>query len=363
MLCLYQCTREDAPGGALWPESPPPAAQLDIKAPVATYAQTAMKAEKRGGHAHRGDEKKRSEDRRCYACGALDHVKRDCPSSKSSTHSASSKADKAMADSVKDAIDRADGNAVAAAEFAADKKELETMLERTTKELKVVTEKLHVQQEQSDIQIDLHILSMNFWINRSSTNVPVYISVVLFIVSALAGVVADSLLHWVLWAVVFSFAMALTISVVALRLARSYLLDLTGIQIRYDGAYHETLSCDRRPDANSLQDIKHSDPKFAWVTFTRNICWPWQKRTKRVLVSLELLAQLTAPKYMTLAGDSETALARIIRAAETIQKINFDRYDTFRARSVPMDTATLAWALWKHQREESSADFLGAPRV
>jgi len=116
---------------------------------------------------------------------------------------------------------------------------------------------------------------------------------------------------------------------------------------------------DMRPDSNALQRMKHKDGLTAQIDI-ENL---EDGEKKHLVVSMEMLAQLTAPKFMTLAADDKVALARIVRAAESYQLVNFDRYVTFTGRSVPMATAVVAWALWKKQQEDDLLDFLGAPQL
>lgn len=134
----------------------------------------------------------------------------------------------------------------------------------------------------------------------------------------------------------------------------------------WKGTHFQTLSfrdqpagIDMRPDANSLQKMKHQQGLFGTVKVTDP-----DGEEKILVVSFEMVAQLTAPKYMTLAtSDSATAWARIARAAELLQQVNFNRYDTFTGKNVAMHSALIAWALWCRQHEEHVLDFVGAPRL
>jgi hypothetical protein len=150
-----------------------------------------------------------------------------------------------------------------------------------------------------------------------------------------------------------------------------------GIHVRFAGMVDRNDWPDLRPDANSLQKVKHQHPILArvelWKPHSRSFCLPGmsafglgpapvlEKRT--LTVSLEMVAQLTAPKFMTLQTDRNVVFARIVRAAETMQLVNFDRFDVLRGSNVPMDSALLVYLLYQKYHEENTLDFVEAPRV
>jgi hypothetical protein len=78
---------------------------------------------------------------------------------------------------------------------------------------------------------------------------------------------------------------------------------------------------------------------------------------------MEFVSQLTAPRFVSWANSSEQAFARMVRAAESYQWIQFSRWDTLAGRSVPMNSALVAWAVFAKMQQDGLVDFLGAPRL
>lgn len=131
--------------------------------------------------------------------------------------------------------------------------------------------------------------------------------------------------------------------------------------VRFDDA---PAGPDLRPDSNALVDVKHKNPMYGEILMTREeLEYDDPEREKRLFVSFEMIAQLTAPKYMTFAADDKTALTRMVTAAEKLQLVNFNRYDSFHGRNVCMNSALVAWTLWCRQQENDLLDFAGAPSV
>lgn len=138
-----------------------------------------------------------------------------------------------------------------------------------------------------------------------------------------------------------------------------YTREVVGTNFRTISFRDAPAGVDMRPDANSLQKLKHQQSLYGMVQVTDP-----EGEVKVLCVSFEMVAQLTAPKYMTLAtSDEATAWARIARAAELLQQVNFNRYDTLTGKNVAMHSALLAWALWCRQHDEHVLDFVGAPRL
>lgn len=115
---------------------------------------------------------------------------------------------------------------------------------------------------------------------------------------------------------------------------------------------------DLRPDANKLQELRHKDPLYAEVIAERK--WSIVGSTSLV-VSLELVAQLTAPRFVSMGSRSEDLHDRMIRAAETYPFINLDKYSTLCKQFVANDSVRLAKLLLEYERSRGLEDFLQGP--
>jgi hypothetical protein len=103
---------------------------------------------------------------------------------------------------------------------------------------------------------------------------------------------------------------------------------------------------DLRADVNALQSLKHANPLYCWVTYSS------LTTQGRTLISAELLAQLTATKYMDPLMDYDTAKFKIVNAVSTTQLVNLDRYAAFKGASIGLDTAVVALAMWRQFKDQ-----------
>lgn len=144
--------------------------------------------------------------------------------------------------------------------------------------------------------------------------------------------------------------------------------------LRFDGFALDELNRDRRPDANALVDLKHGHPIYAYYKYSRHGALDDRSEllrsvsgidpdetclSVRLRVNGEILAQLTSPRLQTLLGAEDNIFASIVREAERIQSVNFDKYAF---DSAVMHTATVAWILWRAQQRDELLRFVGAPR-
>jgi hypothetical protein len=271
-----------------------------------------------------------------------------------------------MEDAMKMASDQAAGNAIAAKEAIQDLKAAQEDLAGKETLLKKVEEELAARKTATSASVRELISSLDFRIDEVSREEEVegwwtYCAKGALLVSiplgfAWMGMLATAVLTvslylgvWILWVLVACIYGHF----------RPPLPQVTGKRFKFVRLLPTDDFPDLRPDANSLQKVKHADPLLAELTITREA----EEETKHVTVSMELLAQLTAPKFMTWTSDAEVVFARMVRAVETYQLVNFNRYDTVKGRSIPMTTAVVAWALWKRQQQEGLLDFVGAPRL
>jgi len=306
------------------------------------------------GAAHRGDSINRDKDIQCRNCGVFGHKARNCKAGKQPAGSTIEEGFKQMGDQL-------EGNKRALAEMSKDNHEARKELEAKTEALKSAALELATIKSIVDVDALMKAVQMDFWIGEEDgwrIHWPVFLTTLVVIASG-AWALLDHDMS-VLFFVVVTFGFC--------HLSHNYHFGGHGLFFdeRRHGTRFKTISIregeagpDLRPDANSLQLLKHANPILGVVEVT-NLD---SEESHRLRISFEMLAQLTAPKYMTLAADPKTALARIVRAAESIQTVNFDRYGTFTGKNVAMQTAQVAWALWCHQHEGGVLDFIGAPQL
>lgn len=312
------------------------------------------------GGAHRGDTKNRTEAKQCNNCGVYGHIAKACRAPKAS------QANGKLEEAVKVAHDQAAGNAIAAREALQGLKEAQEILQGKEKLLAKAEEDLAARKAVTSAGVRELISSLDFRIDEVSREEEeegwwTFLGKWALLVSIPLGflwvgqvgymilTVLAYLVLWILW----------TIVAFVYRWIWPPVPDVVGKHFKFVRLLQTDDFPDLRPDANSLQKVKHVDPLLAELTITREA----EEETKHVTVSMELLAQLTAPKFMTWTSDAEVVFARMVRAAETYQLVNFNRYDTVKGRSIPMTTAAVAWALWKRQQQEGLLDFIGAPRL
>jgi len=314
----------------------------------------------KSGGAHRGDTKNRSEAKQCNNCGVYGHIAKACRAPRS--NQANGKLEEAM----KVAHDQAAGNAIAAKEAIDGLREAEEVLREKERRLKAAEDELDTRKVSTSAAVRELISSLDFRIDEVEKEEEVegwayFLAKWTLLVSIPLGLAwieeyfimcALLLLYLIAWAVC-------TAVMAVYSWWRPPSPDLVGKRFLFKRLLEVNDHPDLRPDANSLQKLKHADPLLAEITIEREA----EEETKTVVVSMEFLAQLTAPKFMTWTSDAEVVFARMVRAAETYQLVNFNRYDTVKGRSIPMTTAVVAWALWKRQQQEGLLDFVGAPRL
>lgn len=312
--------------------------------------------------AHRGDSKKRDMDVTCFNCGGKGHKARQCKKG------ASSGGGDKLIESVKDAIDRAAGAGIAAAELSSENKELKEQLRATTATANRVAEmeaKLVARDAQANAEVDA-------FIKRISTGAPVRVTAL-----------ADHVWAPVLICILVSIAEYNSGEHEGLILVYRVIMCVAVLWGMVCSAiwgfwkdYPMTLRFlehvkvpdleDRRPDANALQELKHKDPKLIrvglsrprkWNEFRPQDHWPFKKWSTeqgriefRMIVSAELLSQLTAPRYQSLGNSEEQAWDRILRGVETNQTVNQDRYRALNGENIPMNTALIALHIWRQYR-------------
>lgn len=109
---------------------------------------------------------------------------------------------------------------------------------------------------------------------------------------------------------------------------------------------------DLRADVISQGGLKHKDPKYAWVTYRRRI-HTFVSWTKDIIVSVEVLSQLQAGKFMGMQSDDTTTHERLEKAASALHSVNQDRHITMiYSGQFPLAyTVRVAYAMWKQMQE------------
>jgi hypothetical protein len=114
---------------------------------------------------------------------------------------------------------------------------------------------------------------------------------------------------------------------------------------------------DLRHDCHSLMKLKHGDAAYAMVRVYDAECELFDDWT----VSLELLAQLLAPKYMNPVDSLDILYERLMRDAARFNTVNVSRYYRW-TEHIYIATASVAYAYAVHLRERAMGDFVLAPR-
>jgi len=123
--------------------------------------------------------------------------------------------------------------------------------------------------------------------------------------------------------------------------------------IRYLNERHDDL----RHDVNSLAKLKHGDACYAVVRVDDHdddVSDEWT-------ISLELLAQLLAPKFMNPVDSDEIQFERLMREATRFHTVNISRYYRW-TEHIYIATAHVAYAHAVHLKERTLGAFVLAPR-
>lgn len=345
--------REGVLGGAPWPENLPPAATEPISRNPGGLRNG------NSSRAHRGDMKKRSA---CFNCGREGHKAAQC-------RAGGRKGADEMAESVRDAIDRAAGSHIAAAEYAAALSEAERSLEKVTAANEKAQRELEARNAALDARIDHTIQRLATATPVKKTTLaayawvtPVVLSLVMFVeILAWLGLRSHSgsLIFedwWVLPPRCVAVLAMLWSLCQYLRYGTFYAIQEAVLVFRRHVPLEDYK--DLRPDANALQELKHSNPRLIEV----GVAVP-DGRSQDLLVSAELLAQLTAPRYMTLGLREDQVWDRLVRGAETNQTVNQDRYRNMLGQNVAMNTALVALYLWRQYKSEIEEAGFQFPRA
>lgn len=271
-----------------------------------------------------------------------------------------------MEKSVKDAIDRAAGSQIAAQELSKDVKELEVILKDVSASKQKAEKELAVRDAALNARID-HM------IQRLATATPAKKRTLCAHVKVAAGLCSISLLLslvaflglrtdsgvYVVEGAYATISVAMAVSAILWsffsRLYHGSWYNFEEVMLKFVRNVPTDDLKDLRPDSNSLQELKHKDPRLIEVSV-----YSVEKDASVVLVvSAELLAQLTAPRYMTLGLRESQVWDRLVRGAETNQTVNQDRYRSMIGQNVSMNTALVALYLWRQYCAEiDEAGFL-----
>lgn len=106
---------------------------------------------------------------------------------------------------------------------------------------------------------------------------------------------------------------------------------------------------DLRADSISLSDLKHT-PKYAKVLHTVRGKWaifPFQHRTTELIVSLEVVSQLSVASNLSPLSTDEITAERIFHSGRTLQSVNLDRYLTLATHNIVQDSAIVVFGLYR----------------
>jgi len=105
------------------------------------------------------------------------------------------------------------------------------------------------------------------------------------------------------------------------------------------GGHYSFEHLDLRPDVISTKDIVHA-PLYGWIIHTRTTFLG--VKTKRMLISYEVLAQLCTPDIMRIDRKPEVACASIISAVGRLPTVNYSRYLPLAGHNLLQNTAIVA---------------------
>jgi hypothetical protein len=130
---------------------------------------------------------------------------------------------------------------------------------------------------------------------------------------------------------------------------------------------------DVRADAIALGEMKHVEPTLAEFTYNnpfQGFTWlfnglGWASRCSwrhdTILISLEMLAQLSVAENMELDADDTIVWERVKYKAKCMHSVNIDRYIALYEDSIVQNTCIVALALHRHQVQKRSVHPFPAP--
>jgi len=110
--------------------------------------------------------------------------------------------------------------------------------------------------------------------------------------------------------------------------------------------FRSSSGVDLRADSLSTLDLKHPDPIL--VVVTKQDCWT---ADVDLVVSVELLVQLTTQTVLQLNESDKDVADRIKWTAAKVQSINLDRYSTLFGPLVSQSTCLVAFAIHKQNQQ------------
>ena len=322
-------------------------------------------------NAHRGDTRKRDDDVTCFNCGKKGHKSARCKVG------ARTGGDD-LAKSVKDAQDKADGASIAAREFHQENKELREKLrqaDQAAQKALEVEKELNLRNAALDKSVDKIIESLSE--ASSSTRRltaegwALIVAVCITVQVAVLATVEDCLVGRMIprpWLIVAGASSAFAALVALLTCLYEGFTYGNDWHIRFVRNIPTPDLVDQRPDTNSLQQLKHRDPRLIEVKmrehtgFIHELFHALSGKRSKLIVSAELLAQLMSPRYQSLGLSEAQVWDRLLRGAETNQTVNSNRYLALQGTNVPMNTALVALNMWRHYSRSISEAGFSYPR-
>jgi len=259
---------------------------------------------------------------KCHNCGEVGHFAKNCmgPKRDRAGRNASS-----LVASLKDGLDRQEGNDHAMRQLATDLKEANGLLSQTVVEVSKLEKDLAQYRERSEARIltdiakfDIAYGAGEMWTRRwwivSVVLVALFVtwlgSGILLTVMALCPYLT---IAWIFWPVM-------------------------GRRMTFDGHYeyhHEDL----RPDVIRTKDVVHA-PKYGWILYSRQT-WVGCKQ-ERLLISYEALAQLCSPDLMRLDREYKTVMTAIQSAIGRMPTVSYSKYLPISGEDLMQNTGLVA---------------------
>jgi len=116
---------------------------------------------------------------------------------------------------------------------------------------------------------------------------------------------------------------------------------------------------DLRADSMSMTDLKHADAIYGLVEYSirlngrlinKDVWGQLTHRPGQMLISMELLAQLSTPTCMQ-SFDEKTTQGRLQAFAKSSHVTNIDKYLSWKKHDVVGSTVTVALGIWKDRLE------------
>lgn len=330
-----------------------------------------------GDHAskykNKKEEKKKSSkdgpkiERRCFRCGATGHVEVACRSPQTPEGTVARKeknearwkkkfhgTDSVLAEAVKDALDHAAGQTIAAETWRKENQENSKELQKVSEELRELTDKFEklrkmVNDENEEFEEELSDMAGNFvfeWCPLRTIETVGLPYLLVFLVSLLSlsrrasrtpllGRTLVVFVAFAAWVAHLHLILFFKTALAAVRYSwgqNCYVMRHRARVVAIPNA--PVIVPDRRPDSNTLKDIVHLDQRMANVEYTDRL----SGRVVRRVISLELFVNSACAMNISFDDSMDVVRARLHKNVPRSMTVALDRYDVLNSRHLVNDT-------------------------